>query len=281
MRPLLNSSCSSFRLYVGPTNSGKTRAALEELGNSSGCYAGPLRLLALEGWKQLSEMGLKTSLITGQTKIIVEDATHTSCTVEMLESVRGRKDLIVLDEIQLISDESRGWGWTKAIMQSKNTKEMILCGQPNAVPLIKRLLDRSPHIKVSERMFSRISKLTVEDDVSSSTVVKNKDCLVAFSRRELYKLKRELELAGKTICLVYGAMPPEVRRLQAERFNLGHSVLVATDAVGLGLNLNIQRMIFSTVSKFDGDEHRLLTPCEVKQIAGRAGRGHELGFVTA
>ena len=94
-------------------------------------------------------------------------------------------------------------------------------------------------------------------------------------------MKAELERKGMETNIVYGALPPEARRAQADQFNLGRSVLIATDAVGLGLNLNIRRVIFTTARKFDGDSERLLTPSEVKQISGRAGRGHEKGLVTA
>ncbi len=89
------------------------------------------RLLALEGYKLLSEMGVKCSLLTGQQRITIEGASHTSCTVEMLDSLRGSNDMLVLDEVQLIGDQSRGWAWTKQIISS-NQKRVIMCGQPNA-----------------------------------------------------------------------------------------------------------------------------------------------------
>jgi ATP-dependent RNA helicase SUPV3L1/SUV3 len=311
MRPLLTTSCRDVRLFCGPTNSGKTFAALEELCKAKGgvCNdslmfffnladrltdAAPLRLLALEGFKALTKMGVATSLLTGQQRVDVEGAKFASVTVEMIESSRvHNRDVMVLDEIQMIGDSSRGWAWTRALLNS-SCNSVILCGQPGVAQLVRRLV---PSAVLVEKEFSRFSTLAVEPDCLQS--VRKQDCLVSFSRKELYKLKRELESKGLSTCVVYSSLPPEMRQLQAEMFNKGDSVLLgqvsfaifwlnlmlilfeATDAVGLGLNLNIRRIVFTTVRKFDGEAERLLFPSEVKQIAGRAGRGTELGFVTA
>ncbi len=157
---------------------------------------------------------------------------------------------------------------------------MILCGQSNAVPLVKRLVE-DRDVVVEEKEFGRFNELRIQDRVVEE--VRRGDCIVCFSRRELYRIKQELEAQGQPVNIVYGALPPEARIIQADEFNKGESVLVATDAVGLGLNLQIKRVVFSTVWKFDGQENRRLTPCEVKQIAGRSGRGMdgEHGYVTA
>ena len=280
MKPLFSGSCRKFRLNTGPTNSGKTWRALEDLKKAkSGVYAAPLRLLAFEGWRKLNEAGVPTNLLTGQQRIEVPGARHVACTVEMFPSQQNFA-VGVIDEIQLISDTSRGWSWTRAAMQSK-CDEMIFCGQKNAVPLMHRILASNRATTVTEESFKRLNTLVVEDQAASR--ISPGDCIVCFSRKELYRIKHGLEEEGCRVSIVYGALPPEARVVQAEQFNEGGSVLVATDAVGLGLNLKIRRVVFSTVRKFDGTEMRLLTACEVKQIAGRSGRGDtdECGLVTA
>ncbi len=114
MKPLRRSTCKHFVLYTGPTNSGKTFHALEELKTApSGAYAAPLRLLAYEGFRKLNDSGVPTSLLTGQQRIATPDAKHVACTVEMLPN--DRRDVAVLDEIQLIGDPSRGFAWTKCV----------------------------------------------------------------------------------------------------------------------------------------------------------------------
>ncbi len=222
---------------------------------------------------------MPTSLVTGQQRIIVPNAKHVACTVEMIPTAQ-RVDVCVLDEMQLIGDPSRGFAWTRAILQNQASR-MYLCGQANAVPLVTRLVSQERDALVEVQQFERFNQLQVQERAVGR--VSNGDCIVCFSRKELYRIKRALEETGKTVNIVYGALPPEARILQAEQFNQGNSVLVATDAVGLGLNLQIKRVVFSTVWKFDGTERRRLTPCEVKQIGGRSGRGvnDEFGFVTA
>jgi ATP-dependent RNA helicase SUPV3L1/SUV3 len=280
MKPLRRSACKHFVLLTGPTNSGKTWRALEQLKAApSGVYAAPLRLLAYEGFRKLNESGVPTSLVTGQQRIVVPNAKHVACTVEMIPTAQ-KVDVCVLDEMQLIGDPSRGFAWTRAILQNQAT-HMYLCGQANAVPLVKRLVSQERGAVVEVQQFERFNQLQVQDRAMGK--VSNGDCIVCFSRKELYRIKRALEETGKTVNIVYGALPPEARVVQAEQFNKGDSVLVATDAVGLGLNLQIKRVVFSTVWKFDGTERRRLTPCEVKQIGGRSGRGvkDEFGYVTA
>lgn len=282
MRPVFG-GVRRFVFHSGPTNSGKTYAALEELSAAkSGFYAAPLRLLAQEVWGSLKQRGIRASLITGQLKIVDEEATHVCCTVEMTP-VSQAVELGVVDEVQMIKDPYRGFAWTRVLTESAADK-LIVCGNESASRFLQRVIAGNGR-ELEERSFVRLNKLRVEKDCAERPLAG--DCLVAFSRKELYRLKEEVERTSpefRPVKIVYGGLPPEERKRQVEEFNKGSSVLVASDAIGLGLNLKIRRIVFTTCEKFDGTATRRLTPDEVKQIAGRAGRhgmGEEEGLVTA
>ncbi|KAF9618522.1 hypothetical protein IFM89_002217 [Coptis chinensis] len=172
-------------------------------------------------------------------------------------------------------DATRGFSFTRALLGIP-ADELHLCGDPAVVPLIQEILgvtDDSIQVQYYERLLPLVpSKVPL----GSFSNIKTGDCIVTFSRREIYRLKREIEERGKHLCsVVYGSLPPETRTRQATMFNDESSefdVLVASDAIGMGLNLNISRIIFSTLKKFNGTEMRDLTVPEIKQIAGRAGR---------
>eukprot|EP00741_Cyanophora_paradoxa_P002496 tig00000076_g2420.t1 len=219
-----------------------------------------------------------------------ELGSHVSCTIEMA-STENLYDLAVIDEIQMIGDPSRGDAWTRAL-QGLLAPAVHVCGSPCAEDLIHRLCAlQGDKIKVLH--YSRHLELRCESTpVSSWSSVRPGDCVVAFSRKEVYNVKRQIESSTRfKCCVVYGGLPPETRVEQAKLFNR-HSdsgcgiraILVATDAIGMGLNLKIGRVVFSEVEKFDGKETRPLTALEVKQIAGRAGRfggRFSAGFVSA
>lgn len=212
--------------------------------------------------------------MTGQEKKLIPSANHTAMTVEMLD-VRQEYDCAVIDEIQMMSSSERGSSFTRALL-GVAAKEVHLCGEPSAVKLIQKLLSPTQD-KVEIRRYDRLSPLNLMTKaLRSFTRVNRGDCVVAFSRREIYSIKKEIEESSKwRCCVVYGSLPPETRTLQASQFNdseSGYDILVASDAVGMGLNLNIRRIVFSTLKKFDGTSLRKLTSPEVKQIAGRAGR---------
>ncbi|ORZ26832.1 P-loop containing nucleoside triphosphate hydrolase protein [Catenaria anguillulae PL171] len=279
-------------MHVGPTNSGKTHGALAELAAApSGVYCGPLRLLAHEIHDRFTTRGIPCSLVTGEERREDPQATITACTVEMADL--GREyDVAVIDEIQVIGDAQRGWAWTQALLGLR-AKRIYVCGEESAVPLVKRLLEGTGDEVIVKR-FERLTPLKV-----SPGVVKNKlagvqpgDCVVAFSRKEVfaYKYLLEKENPGLKCAVVYGALPPETRAEQARLFNThresGYGVMVATDAVGMGLNLAINRVIFTTTRKYDGVSEQYLSISALKQIAGRAGRygldhGSAHGTVTA
>ncbi|KAF1805349.1 P-loop containing nucleoside triphosphate hydrolase protein [Mucor lusitanicus] len=264
-------------LHVGPTNSGKTYRALKRLEQAeSGIYCGPLRLLAHEIFEKMNEKGVACNLLTGEERREVAPfAPLTSSTVEMA-SLNKTMDVAVIDEIQMIADPDRGWAWTQALL-GLQAKEIHLCGEASAVPLVKKIcetLDEEVVVNNYERLTPfTVSFETLRNDLSKVT---KGDCIVAFSRRDIFNLKEKIEKATGLRCAVaYGALPPETRALQAKAFNdpeSGFDVLVASDAVGMGLNLNIRRIIFSTIYKFDGTDFSYISIPQLKQIAGRAGR---------
>jgi len=259
----------------------------------SGVYCGPLRLLAMEVYERLNTAGAYCNLVTGQERRMVPGAEHTACTVEMV-GLNKRVDVAVIDEIQLMGDGSRGWAWTRAVL-GVAANEIHVCGDGSAVALLKRLCeDVGDEMEVRE--YERFTPLQVEERETNgappTTVGKEKeadfyrsirpgDCIVAFSRKDIYKVKARVEsVTPHKACVVYGALPPETRRAQAKLFNEednDYRVLVASDAVGMGLNLNIGRIIFKSLTKFEkGDlgewEKVPVSVSLIKQIAGRAGR---------
>lgn len=262
-------------LHVGPTNSGKTYSALKRLeASASGVYCGPLRLLAREIAQRLNKVNVPCNLITGQERDEIEGAKHSSVTVEMAD-VTTDYQCAVIDEIQMVGCKSRGYSFTRALL-GLCSDELHVCGDPAAVPLIQRILEATGDV-VTVQYYERLSPLVpLKSPLGSFSNIKAGDCLVTFSRRGIYTLKKRIEREGKHLCsVVYGSLPPETRTKQATMFNDDTSdlnVLVASDAIGMGLNLNISRIIFSTMMKFDGFCNRELTVAEIKQIAGRAGR---------
>ncbi|CAM0876200.1 unnamed protein product [Alopecurus aequalis] len=262
-------------LHVGPTNSGKTHNALKRLeASASGVYCGPLRLLAREVAKRLNASNVPCNLTTGQEREEIEGAKHNSVTVEMAD-VTTEYQCAVIDEIQMVGCRTRGFSFTRALL-GLCSDELHVCGDPAAVPIIQRLLEATGDV-VTVQYYERLSPLVpLNNTLGSFSNIKEGDCVVTFSRLEIYKLKKKIEMAGKHLCsVVYGSLPPQTRTKQATMFNdeASHlNVLVASDAIGMGLNLNISRIIFSKLKKFDGICTRELTVPEIKQIAGRAGR---------
>ncbi|KAG0451127.1 hypothetical protein HPP92_026400 [Vanilla planifolia] len=261
-------------LHVGPTNSGKTYTALKRLEkSSSGVYCGPLRLLAWEIAQRLNKADVPCNLITGQERDEIAGAKHTSLTVEMAD-VTSEYQCAVIDEIQMVGCKTRGYAFTRALL-GISCHELHVCGDPAAVTLIKRMLEVTGDV-ITVQYYERLSPLIPLTYPMSSSNIQTGDCMVAFSRHEIYRLKKKIESGGKHLCsVVYGSLPPETRTKQASMFNDESSefdVLVASDAIGMGLNLNISRIIFSTLQKFDGVCTRELGILEIKQIAGRAGR---------
>lgn len=265
-------------LVIGPTNSGKTHRAMTALRQAeTGVYLAPLRLLALEVMDRLNRDGTPTTLLTGEEEIRVPDARHTASTIEMLDP-EIPVDVAVIDEIQMLADKDRGWAWTAALM-GVAARTVYLLGAPEVLPLIKRM---AHHLNEPLEVVSleRKSPLHMIEQRLEYEDVRKGDALIAFSRRNVHLVRDMVQAKGLTAAVIYGALAPEVRRREAERFTSGEAqVVVATDAIGMGLNLPIRRVLFTTLEKYDGVEQRELLPTELKQIAGRAGRygHHEAG----
>jgi ATP-dependent RNA helicase SUPV3L1/SUV3 len=270
----------SVTLFVGPPNSGKTHAAFERLAQAhDGAYLAPLRLLALEGRDRLVARGVACSLLTGEENVPAPGARVVSSTIEMVGTTKPI-EVAVIDEAQMIFDASRGWAWTQAIVAVPANEVIIICSA-YAVATLENLL-RLCGERCEVRHFERKQHVEMLPAPVPISALKKGDAVVAFSRREVLMLRDQVAANGHPVSVIYGALPPEVRRREAERFAHGAShILVATDAIGMGLNLPIRRVLFSTMVKFDGQEDRALEVSEVHQIAGRAGRYgmHEEGFV--
>jgi ATP-dependent RNA helicase SUPV3L1/SUV3 len=258
-------------LVTGPTNSGKSHTALDALAEAeNGMALAPLRLLAHEFRDALGSRGVPASLSTGEERIPVPGARHLAATVEMCP-FHLPVDVAVIDEAQMLADRDRGAAWTAAIMGAP-ARHVFVLGAPEGATQVKRIaaLCGDP---VEEVSLKRKSPLVPAKAPVGLGDLRRGDALVAFSRREVLDLRAELVRRGKSVAVVYGALSPEVRRAEAARFREGEAdILVATDAIGMGLNLPIRRIIFSTLRKFDGEERRELNAQEVKQIGGRAGR---------
>ncbi|OVA14676.1 Helicase [Macleaya cordata] len=262
--------------HCGPTNSGKTYNALQRLMEAKkGVYCSPLRLLAMEVFDKMNAHGVYCSLYTGQEKQSVPFANHIACTVEMV-STEELYDVAVIDEIQMIADLSRGYAWTRALLGLK-ADEIHLCGDPSVLNIVRKICSETGD-ELVENHYERFKSLQVEKETLLGDLqnVRSGDCIVAFSRREIFEVKMVIEKFTKhRCCVIYGVLPPETRRQQASLFNDQNNefdVLVASDAVGMGLNLNIRRVVFYSLEKYNGEKFVPVSATQVKQIAGRAGR---------
>ena len=279
--PLARSLRRRLIFHTGPTNSGKTYTAFQQLKKAgTGYYLAPLRLLALEGYETLRDDGVSASLITGEEQLLDEDATHISSTIEML-SFETEVDCCVIDEVQMIDDRDRGWAWANAIIGAP-AKTVIMTGSPNAREAVIALAEYlGEPLEIIE--FERKNPLELLKSATPITAIEPKTAVIAFTRSNALRLKQQLSKTYKT-SVIYGNLSPEVRREEARRFREGETdILVATDAISMGLNLPIKTLLFSKADKFDGQNQRNLTATEVRQISGRAGRYglSEKGYVGA
>ncbi|KAI8942751.1 hypothetical protein NX059_000795 [Plenodomus lindquistii] len=265
-------------LHVGPTNSGKTYHALKRLEEAgTGIYLGPLRLLAHEVYTRLNAKGKSCALVTGEEQRMPDGNRPSmfSCTVEMAP-LNTRFDVAVIDEIQMISHPERGWAWTQAFL-GLQAREIHLCGEARTVAIMRELAALAGD-EVHVHEYERLTPLSVMPSSLKGNLDKLEkgDCVVAFTVIGIHALRREIEKkTGKNCAIVYGSLPPETRAQQARLFNdpdNDYDYLVASDAIGMGLNLAIKRVIFESTMKSNGIEFQPLLISEVKQIAGRAGR---------
>ncbi len=281
--PLARAMNRRFILHIGPTNSGKTHDAIEALKTAeSGVYLAPLRLLAYEQYDVLNRAEAACTLVTGEERREVEGAWLRSSTIEMLDFKR-RYEVAVIDEAQMMTDDDRGGAWTAAIMGVR-AKTVHVCAAPSAETLLKRVIgecgdtyetvyhERKTPLEFEHQTFY------FPDDVKAG------DALIVFSRRDVHAVAAELQKMGRTCSIIYGALPYDVRYEEARRFRERETdIVVATDAIGMGLNMPVRRIVFLQSDKFDGYERRSLYPDEIQQIAGRAGRFgiYDKGYVNA
>ncbi len=257
--------------HMGPTNSGKTYHAIEALCQAkNGCYLAPLRLLASELFDTMNSKGVKTTLLTGEEVIEVPDSTHFSSTIEMAK-LQSKFDCCVIDEIQMLTDTQRGWAWTRALVNIQ-ADEIHICGDHSVLELVKKVLELCGDT-LEIREYQRMTELNVLDHQIPLSQMQKSDALIVFSRRNALKYKADLEDLDFKVSIVYGRLSPEVRREQARKFDEGETdIMVSTDAIAMGMNLPVRRIVFSALSKFIDNKENPLTFSEIKQIAGRAGR---------
>ncbi|XP_039172546.1 DExH-box ATP-dependent RNA helicase DExH18, mitochondrial-like [Eucalyptus grandis] len=185
-------------------------------------------------------------------------------------------DVAIIYEIQMMADPYRGYAWTRALLGLK-VDEIHVCGDPSVLNMVRKICSDTGD-ELHECHYDRFKPLVVEAKTLLGHLrnVRSGDCVVAFSLREICEVKLAIEKhTNHRCCAIYGALPPETQRQQANLFNdqdNENDVLVASDAVGMGLNLNIRRVVFSTLSKYNGDKMVPVPASQVKQIAGRAGR---------
>lgn len=269
-----------FFIHLGDTNTGKTYNALQRLKEArKGVYLSPLRILALEVYEKLNNEGVTCSLSTGEEEDIKDNGTHISATVEKA-NIKKQYDIAVIDEIQMISDSQRGDAWTRAVL-GLPASEIHLCGALNSKEILTKILDDcGEEYEIKE--YTRNTPLEVETKEFTSNDVAEGDAIVLFSKKRVLELAESYSKEGIKASIIYGDLPPEVRKKQYNQFiNKETKILITTDAIGMGVNLPIRRIVFLNTKKFDGEEFRELKSQEVKQIAGRAGRKgiYEVGYV--
>ncbi|WP_165644705.1 helicase-related protein, partial [Oharaeibacter diazotrophicus] len=254
---------------LGPTNTGKTHLAIERLlGHASGAIGLPLRLLAREVYGRISARAgvSQVALVTGEEKIVPPGARYWVSTVEAMP-----RDLdvafVAIDEVQLAGDLERGHVFTDRLLNVRGTHETLLLGSATARPLIEKLM---PGVNVVSR--PRLSQLVYAGE-KKLTRLPQRSAIVAFSAEEVYAVAELIRRQRGGAAVVMGALSPRTRNAQVALFQNGDvDFLVATDAVGMGLNLDVDHVAFAQARKFDGYQFRNLTPSELGQIAGRAGR---------
>ena len=254
---------------LGPTNTGKTHLAIETmLSFESGMIGFPLRLLAREVYdKVVKKTSLnKVALITGEEKIIPSNAKYFLCTVE---SMPIDKDLefVGIDEIQMCSDHERGHIFTDRLLNMRGSKLTMLMGSNTIKNIVKRLDD---DIEFVDR--KRLSKLTYTGHKKISRIDR-KTAIIAFSSEEVYAIAELIRRQKGGAAIVMGSLSPKTRNAQVDLYQSGDvDFLVATDAIGMGINMDLNNVYFSNLKKFDGKKLRKLSLSEIGQIAGRAGR---------
>ena len=267
-RPIRHAD-SRVKAVLGPTNTGKTHLAIERLcAHSSGAIGFPLRLLAREVYDRVCAIKGKdrVALITGEERIEPPGARWLLCTAEAMP-VGADLAFVALDEAQLAADRERGHLFTDRLLHARGRDETMLLGSSTIEPMIRALL---PDAEIVTR--PRFSTLT-HSGARKLSRIPPRSAIVAFSAEQVYAVAEMLRRFRGGAAVVMGALSPETRNRQVALYQSGEvDYLVATDAIGMGLNLDIDHVAFAGLSKFDGQRQRRLTTPEMAQIAGRAGR---------
>ena len=271
-------SLQNLTLVLGPTNTGKTHLALERMtGYASGMIGFPLRLLARENYDRLvARLGPdKVGLLTGEERILPDTARYLCCTVESMpvetsqfDDLAGRRfDFVAVDEVQLAGDRERGHIFTDRILHARGAFETMFMGAKTAAPLLKALM---PDARFEFR--ERMSRL-VYAGPKKLTRLPRRSAVVAFSTSDVYQIAEFVRRQRGGAAVVMGRLSPRTRNAQVDLYQNGDvDFLIATDAIGMGLNLDLGHVALSADVKFDGRHMRKLAPAEMAQIAGRAGR---------
>lgn len=260
---------SVITALLGPTNTGKThRAILRMLEHDTGIIGLPLRLLAREVYDRIvAQIGSEhVALVTGEEKLIPRSPRYWVCTVEAMPRDL-ELDFLAVDEIQLIAHHERGHTFTDRLLHARGRKETWFMGADTVRPLLNQLL---PTAKVQAH--PRLSRLSCEESMPLSALP-GRSAVIAFSATQVYELAERLRQRFGGAAVVLGALSPRTRNAQVALYQSGEvDHIVATDAIGMGLNLDVSHVAFAALRKFDGHETRELTVAEIGQIAGRAGR---------
>src|SRR5438270_6829312 len=254
---------------LGPTNTGKTHLAIERmLDHQSGMIGFPLRLLARENYDRIVKLKGTGSvaLITGEEKISPPTATYFVCTVESMPLDRP-VEFLAVDEIQLCADPERGHVFTARLLTALGPSETMFLGSETIRPLMRRLVPEAEY--VNRPRFSTLSYTGYK----KVTRLPPRSAVVAFSMAEVFSLAELVRRQRGGTAVVLGALSPRARNAQVGMFQAGEvDYLVATDAIGMGLNMDLDHVAFARLAKFDGRGPRRLSAAEIAQIAGRAGR---------
>ena len=271
----MENSSNQIIALLGPTNTGKTFVAIEKmLKYQSGIFGFPLRLLAREVYdKCVSEVGSnRVALITGEEKIIPSSADYFICTVESMPKDKS-VDFVAIDEIQMCADRERGHIFTDRLLNFRGKKLTMFLGSQVMQSIISDLIKN-----VGFEKKERFSKLTYGGFKKVSRL-ERKSAIIAFSIEEVYAIAELIRRQKGGAAVIMGSLSPKTRNSQVELYQSGDvDYLVATDAIGMGLNMDINEIYFSNLKKFDGKKTRRLNLIEISQIAGRAGRFKNDGF---
>jgi ATP-dependent RNA helicase SUPV3L1/SUV3 len=266
---------SRIRAVLGPTNTGKTHLAIERLcAHSSGAIGFPLRLLAREVYDRVCAIkgANQVALITGEERIEPKDARWLLCTAEAMPVVQDKLAFVAIDEAQLSADRERGHVFTDRLLHARGREETMILGSSTLEPMIKALIPRAEI--VTRPRFSTLRHAGAR----KLSRIPPRSAIVAFSAEQVYATAEMLRRFRGGAAVVMGALSPQTRNAQVELYQSGEvDYLVATDAIGMGLNLDIEHVAFAGLSKFDGVRQRRLTTAEMAQIAGRAGRHQKDG----